>query len=124
MVDCLVCFHEKRGRFPEDLGILKGVVCERKNRTLSINNRAYSHRNIIIFTHAYWIAAEGIEAESLIESLFEQGVQPAQIYLISPFAHVAARLKIIGRKHGIYTEQRRNAGTVHTTQGKQAKIVI
>ncbi len=110
--------------FPKIWGYSKEWSVSAKNRTFSINNRAYSHRIIIIFTHAYWIAAEGIEAESLIESLFEQGVQPAQIYLVSPFAHVAARLKIIGRKHGIYTEQRRNAGTVHTTQGKQAKIVI
>lgn len=71
-----------------------------------------------------WIPAEGIEAEKLIKNLIADGVNPDDIYLISPFAHAAEKLRTLGRKYGIYTEQRKNAGTVHTTQGKQAKVVI
>lgn len=71
-----------------------------------------------------WIPAEGIEAEKLIKNLIADGINPDDIYLISPFAHAAEKLRTLGRKYGIYTEQRKNAGTVHTTQGKQAKVVI
>lgn len=71
-----------------------------------------------------WVPAEGIEAENLIKNLIANGVKPDDIYLISPFAHAAEKLRVLGRKYGIYTEQRKNAGTVHTTQGKQAKVVI
>lgn len=71
-----------------------------------------------------WIPAEGREAENLIKNLIANGVKPDDIYLISPFAHAAEKLRALGRKYGIYTEQRKNAGTVHTTQGKQAKVVI
>lgn len=75
-------------------------------------------------SEANWIPAEGIEAENLIKNLIADGVKPDDIYLISPFAHAAEKLRALGRKYGIYTEQRKNAGTVHTTQGKQAKVVI
>ena len=66
-----------------------------------------------------WIPAEGIEAQNLIENLISQKVKSEDIYLISPFAHVADKLRILGRRYGIH-----NAGTVHKTQGKQAKVVI
>lgn len=42
-------FHEKRGAFPADFSLLESVVWERKQRTFSINNRAYSHRNYYYF---------------------------------------------------------------------------
>jgi hypothetical protein len=71
-----------------------------------------------------WIPAEGREAENLIKNLIAGGVKPDDIYLISPFAHAAEKLRALGTTYGIYTEQRKNAGTVHTTQGKQAKVVI
>lgn len=71
-----------------------------------------------------WIPAEGIEAEKLIQNLVARGIEPKDIYLVSPFAHAADKLRKLGRDYGIYTEQRKNAGTVHTTQGKQAKVVI
>lgn len=45
-------FHEKRGAFPADFSEFEGVVWERKNRTFSINNRAFNHRNYYYFyTH-------------------------------------------------------------------------
>ena len=71
-----------------------------------------------------WIPAEGEAAENLVQSLIADGVYPNDIYLVSPFAHAAEKLRTLGGKYKIYTEQRKNAGTVHTTQGKQAAVVI
>lgn len=67
----------------------------------------------------HWIEAEGREAETIIREILNDGCSPKDIYLISPFAKVAKELKRIGRKFGI-----KNAGTVHTTQGKEASVVI
>lgn len=45
----LLRFHEKRGAFPADFTQLEGVVWERKQRSFSINNRAYNYRNYYYF---------------------------------------------------------------------------
>lgn len=66
-----------------------------------------------------WIPAEGDEAKDLIRNLLDRQVKPEDIYLISPFAHVAGKLQTLGGKYGIY-----KAGTVHKTQGREAKVVI
>lgn len=71
-----------------------------------------------------WIPAETDETEKLIQELIKDEVSPSAIYLVSPFAHVADRLKKLGGQYGIYTDQQRHAGTIHTTQGRQAEVVI
>ena len=66
-----------------------------------------------------WIPAEGIEAEKLIDLLIQNGCSPEQIYLISPFAQVAANLRQIQ-----YRKRIKAAGTVHIMQGKESDVVI
>ena len=67
----------------------------------------------------HWIEAEGETTVRLLERLVALDVDPTQIFLISPFRVVADRLQDIAvRLPGL------RAGTVHTTQGKEADIVV
>ncbi|USZ49352.1 ATP-binding protein [Halomonas sp. DN3] len=67
----------------------------------------------------HWIPAEGDAASWLIDQLLELGLAPTEIFMISPFRSVVAKLnKLAGRRPGI------KAGTIHTVQGKEAKVVI
>lgn len=59
--------------------------------------------------------------ENLIESLLKSGIKPEDIFVISPFRNISEYLK----KHRIATRIKDgNIGTVHTFQGKEAKVVI
>lgn len=67
----------------------------------------------------HWLPNEGRAAAQLIRYLLQQDVKAEDIFLISPFRSVVARLRRLAAKHdGI------KAGTIHTVQGKEANIVI
>jgi len=67
----------------------------------------------------HWIPAEGRVVCNLVESLAEAGVSFEDIFLISPFRTVVAHLYAIASRYkGL------QAGTIHTVQGKEAKVVI
>ncbi len=69
-----------------------------------------------------WIPAEGEALKTLLQMLIRvYGVPRDDIFLISPFRDVVRQLKSIGRTYGL---NQKRVGTVHTTQGKEAEIVI
>ncbi|MCW3478947.1 AAA domain-containing protein [Neisseriaceae bacterium JH1-16] len=69
-----------------------------------------------------WIPEEGEAVEALLIELRDRyGVQPANVFLISPFRDCANRLRQLAGELGFDTEK---TGTVHTTQGKEADVVV
>jgi hypothetical protein len=72
-------------------------------------------------THAdgHWIPAEGHEAERILSALAKLGFDMSKVMVIGPFRDIARR---ISRYKNTYKGL--VAGTVHTSQGKQADIVI
>ena len=69
-----------------------------------------------------WIPAEGEALRELLQDLLRNHRVPADdIFLISPFREVVRELRGIG--HDFKLDYRR-VGTVHTTQGKEADVVI
>lgn len=69
-----------------------------------------------------WIPAEGDALRQLLQDLLRNHHVPADdIFLISPFREVVRELRGIG--HDFKLDYRR-VGTVHTTQGKEADVVI
>lgn len=70
----------------------------------------------------HWVPEEGEAARGLILKLGrEHGLGPVGIFLISPFRDCANRLARMARGLGLDPEK---TGTVHTTQGKEADVVI
>lgn len=67
----------------------------------------------------HWIAEEGLVLERLLAQLQLAGVDYSEVFLIAPFRDVASRLAVYRRSHPGIT-----AGTIHTTQGKEADVVI
>ena len=55
MMGDLLCFHKKRGGFPEDLQKLEGVVWERRERLFSPEERALNHRNYYFFYTQFFL---------------------------------------------------------------------
>ena len=73
--------------------------------------------------NGHWIPEEGMRAEELVHSLIDQGVDRDNIYLISPFRDVVKGLKELFEKNKLIDVKKR-VGTIHTVQGKEAKVVI
>ena len=73
--------------------------------------------------NGHWIEEEGIEAIELVQALLSQGVEKNDIYLISPFRDVVTGLKDVFRKSKLI-DVKKQIGTIHTVQGKEAKAVI
>ncbi len=73
--------------------------------------------------NGHWIQEEGKKALELVTHLLQQDVAKDDIYLISPFKDVVKGLKEIFKKKGLIDETKR-IGTIHTVQGKEAKVVI
>lgn len=64
-----------------------------------------------------WVPAEGKALQTLLALLYEDGVQAADISVITPFRAVQISLKrMLGSKIV--------SGTIHTMQGKEASVVI
>jgi len=69
-----------------------------------------------------WIAEEGEAVRRLLSGLRDShGVKPDNIFLVSPFKDCAQKLSQLASELGFDTQK---TGTVHTTQGKEASIVI
>jgi hypothetical protein len=68
----------------------------------------------------HWIPAEGQQARKFLTELGHlYGVEPGQIFVLSPFREVADRIQQLCRE---FTGLR--GGTVHTAQGKEADVVL
>ena len=69
-----------------------------------------------------WIPEEGEAVQSLLMELVNRyGLQPSDVFLISPFRDCANRLLRLAGQMGFDTDK---TGTVHTTQGKEADVVV
>lgn len=68
----------------------------------------------------HWLREEGDALDELLIELRRKGVDPADIFLISPFRTVVNEL--YKRANGDFSKMQ--AGTIHTVQGKEAKVVI
>ncbi|MCL2657659.1 MAG: AAA domain-containing protein [Betaproteobacteria bacterium] len=69
-----------------------------------------------------WIPEEGDAVRAVLTDLRQRyGVQPADIFMISPFRDCANRLERLAKQLGFDTKK---TGTVHTTQGKEAEVVV
>jgi len=73
--------------------------------------------------NGHWIAEEGIQAEKLVRELLNKDVNKDDIYLISPFRDVVKGLKELFESNKLIDVKKR-VGTIHTVQGKEAKVVI
>lgn len=70
----------------------------------------------------HWVPAEGVAARKLLLDLKDQyGLGAEDIFLISPFRDGANKLRPMARNLGLDEEK---TGTVHTTQGKEADVVV
>ena len=70
-------------------------------------------------SEGHWIPEEGQRLERLLAELAGHGADFAEVFLIAPFRDVASRLGSYRRAYPGIT-----AGTIHTTQGKEADVVI
>lgn len=69
-----------------------------------------------------WIPAEGDVLGRLLEKLlYRYKIPKDRLFLISPFRDVVGELKIAGKTHRLDSNR---IGTVHTTQGKEADVVV
>ena len=69
-----------------------------------------------------WVPDEGTAASNLVRRLTSREDVPAEdIFLISPFKDCATELTKLARKFGLDPKK---TGTIHTTQGKEADVVI
>lgn len=69
-----------------------------------------------------WVPEEGRAASNLVRELISRASVPAEdIFLISPFKDCAAKLRELATRFGL---DPRKTGTIHTTQGKEADVVI
>ncbi|MCK8677439.1 DEAD/DEAH box helicase [Streptomyces lichenis] len=67
-----------------------------------------------------WSPAEGEAANVIVHRLMDQGLDPTEIFVISPFRDVVAGLS----RSLCRVVPRERIGTVHTTQGKEANVVL
>lgn len=73
-------------------------------------------------SNSNWISEEGEALQDLLRNLIINHRIPAKdIFLISPFRDVVRELKTIGKTFSLDDGR---VGTVHTTQGKEADVVI
>jgi hypothetical protein len=65
---------------------------------------------------------ESILLSRLLEVLTASGYNMSKVLIVSPFRAVASDVRKLARRFGVDTK--RQAGTIHTAQGKEADIVI
>lgn len=69
-----------------------------------------------------WVPAEGQAAQKLLQNLMNQhGLGKNDIFLISPFRDCANKLWTMAQNLHLDPEK---TGTIHTTQGKEADVVV
>ncbi|QVQ51786.1 hypothetical protein J4H86_23965 [Spiractinospora alimapuensis] len=73
------------------------------------------------YSEGHWVPREGQALERVLKNLQDQGQDMEQVFVISPFRVVAHRARTTAQSYGV---NRDNAGTIHTTQGKEADVVI
>lgn len=73
-------------------------------------------------SEGHWIQAEGEVVMEHIKKLRSLGVDPRDIYVISPFKDVVSGLKRLFKPHSSLLDFRQ-IGTIHTVQGKEARVV-
>ena len=73
-----------------------------------------------IEAEGHWIPAEGERLERLLGDMMQAGLSLEHVFLISPFRAVARRLRATRRKYPTL----KDAGTVHTAQGKESDVVV
>ncbi|GAA2673909.1 MULTISPECIES: ATP-binding protein [Actinosynnema] len=67
----------------------------------------------------HWVAEEGRQVDKILAALARNGFPMSEVLVVSPFRDVARKLRERARRHpGLV------AGTVHTSQGKQADVVV
>ncbi|WP_405088339.1 DEAD/DEAH box helicase [Microbispora sp. NBC_01389] len=67
----------------------------------------------------HWIPEEGVALARVLSRLARAGVQPEDVFVISPFRDVVRGMnQVVRRFRGV------EAGTVHTAQGKEATVVV
>ncbi|BDR55376.1 hypothetical protein KIMH_14870 [Bombiscardovia apis] len=81
-----------------------------------------------------WRPAEGIELEKRLKDLIEGGIEPSNILVIAPFKAVSRELQSVFEKavrlsyKGSSQKEKhtagKQAGTVHTSQGREADVVF
>ncbi|RAJ59502.1 AAA domain-containing protein [Streptomyces sp. KhCrAH-43] len=72
-------------------------------------------------SHGKWSPEEGACANVIVHRLVDQGLDPErELFVISPFRDVVAVL----RRSLCQVVPRDRVGTVHTTQGKEADVVL
>jgi len=70
-----------------------------------------------------WIPDEGKKTQELINDLSALGITSKELYIISPFKDVIKGLKALFA-HSQQVDSKNKIGTIHTVQGKEAKVVI
>lgn len=71
---------------------------------------------------SHWIEEEGKELEKLVTELFQLGIGKDDLFIISPFRSVVSHIKNLKMIRQMKIAHR--VGTIHTTQGKEARAVI
>lgn len=72
-------------------------------------------------TREHWVDSERIPLQRVLEKLRDRGQDMNEVFVVSPFSSVAGVAKGVAQEYGVPED---NAGTVHTTQGKEADVVV
>ncbi|MGM0520298.1 MAG: AAA domain-containing protein [Campylobacterota bacterium] len=73
-------------------------------------------------SNGHWIDEEGEVVKKWLKDLQLHGIEPSEIYVISPFRDVVYGLKNKLSKTGLVNKKQ--IGTIHTVQGKEARVVF
>ncbi len=69
----------------------------------------------------HWVEAERKPLQQILGKLRHRGQRMDEVFVVSPFSSVATVASDVAKEYGVPAK---NAGTVHTTQGKEADVVI
>ncbi|MDT0303537.1 ATP-binding protein [Streptomonospora wellingtoniae] len=72
-------------------------------------------------TRDHWVESERVPLRRVLQKLSDRGQDMNEVFVVSPFASVAKVASRIAQDCGVPNG---NAGTVHTTQGKEADVVV
>lgn len=72
-------------------------------------------------TEGHWRPAEGEKLVWLLEGLHRRGHAMDDVFVLAPFRAVADKIAKISKEHGVPFDR---TGTIHTSQGKEASVVV